>query len=112
MSGAGANQSYPQDVNLDTAKAKAAQMQQTQQAQTGDIKPTDPASKAKVPCCRIFCHDHNSHACRRRRVHAYIVAFTVVQDDGPSFAWSKPVPVDSSSVVGIPLVVADLSLVP
>lgn len=61
MSGAGANQNYPQEVNLDTSKAKAAQMQSSQQAQTGDIKPTDPASKAKVRRCKYRCHDHCHH---------------------------------------------------
>jgi hypothetical protein len=45
----GANQSYPQTVNLDTAKAKAAQLQsETSKAQGGNINPTDPASKARV----------------------------------------------------------------
>ena len=45
----GANQSYPQAVNLDTAKAKAADMQsQTSKVQGGNINPTDPASKARV----------------------------------------------------------------
>ena len=51
MSGAnqGANQAYPQTVNLDTAKAKAADLQsQTSKAQGGNINPTDPASKARV----------------------------------------------------------------
>ena len=48
----GANQSYPQTVNLDTAKAKAGDMQsQTSKAQGGNINPTDPASKARVRCC-------------------------------------------------------------
>lgn len=45
----GANQSYPQSVSLDTAKAKAADMQsQTSKAQGGDINSSDPASKARV----------------------------------------------------------------
>lgn len=45
----GANQSYPQTVDLDTAKAKAAKMQsETSKAQSGDINPSDPASKARV----------------------------------------------------------------
>ena len=45
----GANQSYPQTVNLDTAKAKAAQLQsETSKPQAGNINPTDPASKARV----------------------------------------------------------------
>ncbi len=45
----GANQSYPQTVNLDTAKAKAAQLQsETSKAQGGNVNPTDPASKARV----------------------------------------------------------------
>ena len=45
----GANQSYPQAVNLDTAKAKAAELQsETSKAQGGNINPADPASKARV----------------------------------------------------------------
>lgn len=51
MSGAnqGANQAYPQTVNLDTAKAKAGDLQsQTSKAQGGNVNPTDPASKARV----------------------------------------------------------------
>ena len=51
----GANQSYPQTVNLDTAKAKAAQLQsETSRAQGGNINPTDPASKARV--CHLTLH--------------------------------------------------------
>lgn len=45
----GANQSYPQTVSLDAAKAKAADMQSnTSKAQDGNINPSDPASKARV----------------------------------------------------------------
>lgn len=57
----GANQSYPQTVNLDTAKANAAQLQsETSKAQGGNINPTDPASKARVHHLTL----HYSFACK------------------------------------------------
>ena len=60
----GANQAYPQTVNLDTAKAKAADMQsQTSKAQGGNINPTDPASKARVRLCGAHCLAITSTAC-------------------------------------------------
>lgn len=44
-----ANQSYPQSVNLDEAKGKAAEIQSQQsKSQGGVTKPTDEASKARV----------------------------------------------------------------
>ena len=63
----GANQAYPQTVNLDTAKAKAADMQsQTSKAQGGNINPTDPASKARVRLCGALAVPHGQHACDLR----------------------------------------------
>lgn len=54
----GANQSYPQSVSLDTAKAKAADMQsQTSKAQGGNINPSDPASKARVMLWQLALHE-------------------------------------------------------
>ena len=44
-----ASKSYPQTVNLDTAKAKTAEIQSEQsKGQGGVTKPTDEASKARV----------------------------------------------------------------
>lgn len=66
----GANQAYPQTVNLDTAKAKAADMQsQTSKAQGGNINPTDPASKARVGSCdaHTLAIPHVQHACNVQR---------------------------------------------
>ena len=55
-----ANQSYPQTVNLDEGKARAAEIQSEQsKAQGGVTKPTDEASKARVGfgiTCYICMH--------------------------------------------------------
>ena len=55
-----ANQSYPQTVNLDEGKARAAEIQSEQsKAQGGVTTPTDEASKARVRSvvlCSICMH--------------------------------------------------------
>lgn len=69
----GANQSYPQTVNLDIAKDKAAALQsETSKAQGGNINPTDPASKARVRLNTLLVR---MHACQISVSYAFLLGF-------------------------------------
>ena len=63
-----ANQSYPQTVNLDEAKSKAAELQSQQsKARDGVTKPNDEASKARVSFDEFLQRYRYLHACMQQR---------------------------------------------
>ena len=60
--GQGANKPYPQEVNLDAAKAEAAQMQaEASKAHGGQIPKDDPASAARVSDLQLIIELQTRH---------------------------------------------------